>query len=96
MFSVVIDVHFNMCMCRSWHFELWVDKQKLMCNLSLVQAISSLLHLSFVFDLKYVKVITFKLSVYILYQFLHQGTIQKEFSGLGRGMGFGVDRYDVH
>ena len=57
MFSVFIDIHSNMCMCRSWHFELWVDKQKLMCNLSLVQAISSLLHLSFVFDLKYVKVI---------------------------------------
>ena len=85
MFSVFIDIHSNMCMCRSWHFELWVDKQKLMCNLSLVQAISSLLHLSFVFDLKYVKVVAFKLCFHLV-SILTPGNRTERISGLGRGM----------
>ena len=37
-------------------FEVWVEGQKLLGNLSLAYAIASYLHLVFVFDLKYSKV----------------------------------------
>ena len=40
----------------SWMFEVWVDKTKLLGNLSLTQAIASFLHLAFVFDLQFPKV----------------------------------------
>jgi hypothetical protein len=36
-------------------FELWVEQERLLGNLSLAAAVSSLLHLVFVFDLKYNK-----------------------------------------
>ena len=43
--------------CRGvFIFEVWVDGQKLLGNLNFVTAISSFLHLAFVFDLKYPKV----------------------------------------
>ena len=37
-------------------FELWVDKTKVLGNLSITQAIASFLHMAFVFDLHYPKV----------------------------------------
>ena len=37
-------------------FELWVECDKLIGNLSLSSSIAAFLHLSFVFDLKYPKV----------------------------------------
>ena len=39
-----------------WIFEVWVENERLLGNLSLAAAISSLIHLVFVFDLKYSKV----------------------------------------
>ena len=40
-------------------FELWVDYQKLLGNLNFVTAISSFVHLCFVFGLEYPKLYTF-------------------------------------
>jgi len=40
---------------RIWIFEVWVDKMKLLENLTLAQAIASFLHLSFTFNLQYPK-----------------------------------------
>ena len=41
---------------RNFHFEVHVEGRKLLENLDIAEAIGSLLHLSFVFDLKYLKV----------------------------------------
>ena len=37
-------------------FELWADKAKLISNLSITQSLAAFLHLSFIFDLQYPKV----------------------------------------
>ena len=39
----------------SWIFEVWVDKGKLLGNLTICQAIASFLHLCFSFNLEYPK-----------------------------------------
>ena len=44
-----------MILFRNWVFEVWVEEERLLGNLSLGAAIPSLLHLAFVFDLKYNK-----------------------------------------
>ena len=55
----------------SYVFELWVEGEKLLGNLNLVTAISSLLHLVFCFDLEYPEVCydtEFELNVQSLLQ----------------------------
>ena len=53
-----VAVQFLILFCfSSWIFEVWVDKMKLLSNLSLTQAIASFLHLAFVFHLQYPQVI---------------------------------------
>ena len=37
-------------------FEIWVDKSKLIGNLSLHSAIATFIHVAFIFNLKYPKV----------------------------------------
>ena len=53
----IIDIsHFSVYFFRDYVFELWVEEQKVLGNMSLTSAISSFLHLCFSFDLKYPKV----------------------------------------
>ena len=42
--------------CRSYVFELWVEKNRILEQLDMAQCIASFLHLVFVFDLKFPKV----------------------------------------
>ena len=49
---------------RIWVFEVWGDGEKLLGNLSLSTAIAAFLHVSFVFNMKYPKVITLLLSFF--------------------------------
>ena len=41
---------------RAWIFEVFVDKMRVLGNMSLPEAIAALLHIPFVFNLRYVKV----------------------------------------
>ena len=42
-------------MDKTFVFELWVEKEKLFGNMSIIESIASFLHLAFVFDLCYPK-----------------------------------------
>ena len=42
---------------RKFHFELHVEKEPLLVNLDLPEAVAGYLHLAFVFNLKYPKVL---------------------------------------
>ena len=56
----------NLQYFSAWFFEVWVDRERLISRLSLVQAIGTFLHLAFVFNLHYPKV----LSLSLFYEFL--------------------------
>jgi len=43
------------CVDKAWIFEVWVDKMKVLGELTLVQGIASFLHLAFSFNLQYPK-----------------------------------------
>ena len=45
---------------RSFVFEVWVEQVKLLGNLSISESIAAYLHLVFIFDLEYPKVIIYK------------------------------------
>ena len=60
-------------------FELWVDSKKLLGNMDLVTAVASFLHICFVFDLSYPKVID-KILLFITTFFLQ---INQESETLG-------------
>ena len=54
-FKIDEKMYSLLCFDRSWIFELWVDKMRYLESLTIVQAIASFLHLSFVFGLDYPK-----------------------------------------
>ena len=41
---------------RHFHFDLWVEKTRLVVNMTLPGAVAALLHLVFIFDLRYPEV----------------------------------------
>ena len=49
-------VSFRLSLFRGFVFEVWAEKTRLLDNLNMPQAIAGLLHLAFVFDLKYPEV----------------------------------------
>ena len=56
---LIVQYKMLIILCSSsWIFEVWVDKTKALGNLGIVQAISSFLHMAFVFNLQYPKVMT--------------------------------------
>ena len=42
---------------RTFVFELWCERKKLLGDLDMAEAVAAFIHLAFVFDLKYPKVI---------------------------------------
>ena len=59
-----IRVHYLLIFfVRSWVFEVWADKARLLGNLSITTAIAAFLHISFVFNLVYPQVIYFDLAL---------------------------------
>ena len=54
--SVLATVSFRLLLFRGFVFEVWAEKTRLLDNLNMPQAIAGLLHLAFVFDLKYPEV----------------------------------------
>ena len=59
----------NFLFLRMFIFELHVEKKLLIGNMDLAEAIGAFLHLSFVFDLVYVKVFIFHICTVQLYKY---------------------------
>ena len=54
---IVIVDHIMFFFVRTFVFELWCERKKLLGDLDMAEAVAAFIHLAFVFDLKYPKVI---------------------------------------
>ena len=55
-FFKIQQISTNMTELRTFVFELWAEKKKLLGNMDMVSALASFFHLCFTFNLKYLKV----------------------------------------